>query len=203
MIDDLVRVASPPLSAIPSPGSLLSDGLAVLLGKKNGFFAFESALLVLPTQGSGEIPGLAEWNDAAGWRSAYPELRLEVVFFALDVFAGQFGVLPDETVVRLDPETGEVAPHSQSVADWAGRILNNYDFETGWSVAKDWQAKHKALRSGFRLLGKRPFVLGGDYEISNLVAVPCREAVAKLGALARQIRGQPDGTRITVKGWVT
>ncbi|MBI5533113.1 MAG: SMI1/KNR4 family protein [Deltaproteobacteria bacterium] len=201
MIAKLLEIASASLST-QSPALITGcHELSELLTKRNGFFAFENALLVLPATGSDEIPGIGEWNSVTGWRQYYPASPPGTVFFAMDAFSSQFGIAEDGAVERLNPETGETEHHAQGLSDWATRILARYDFETGWSVARDWQIRNRPLRPGQRLLPKKPFVMGGEYEADNLVAVPCREAMAKLGQLATQVREVPDGTILTIHGW--
>jgi hypothetical protein len=208
-IEKLVEIASAPLSLqVPDLSSIpgvVTEGsfseLASLLGRRNGFYAFESALLVLPTEGSEDHPSLAEWNERGGWRARYPEVADDIVFFAQDLFACQFGISP-RGIFRLDPESGALTRYSDSLEAWARKLLTNYDSETGWPVARDWQQRHGPLRRGFRLLPKMPFILGGDFVVDNMVEVPAREAMRKLGHLYEQVRGVPDGTPLTVHGWL-
>lgn len=172
-----------------------------LLQAKNGFLAFESALLVLPTRATRGVPGLGDWNALDGWRRHYDGLSGDILFFALDLFCGQFGV-STEGVVRLDPEYGRVEIVARDVEEWASRVLADYDFETGWSLAHEWQARTGALTLGSRLLGRKPFVLGGEYEVANLVERDLADAAEKLGQLYGQIRDLPDGAEVTLVGWV-
>src|SRR5262249_41658860 len=151
------------------PQRLLTE-LHRLLTKKNGFYAFESSLVVLPSSSESKIPGVAEWNNPSGWRRNYEGLDRATLFFAEDAFANQYG-LSHTGVLKLDPETGKVTQQAGSLRAWGRRILDDYDFETGWSVARHWQQRNGALEAGFRLLPKTPFVLGGDYVVDNLVAI--------------------------------
>lgn len=212
-IKQLIKIASAPFSpnavdAIPiDPGFELqfksqSISLTDLLAEKNGFIAFESALLVFPTIKTGQIPSLREWNAPEGWRRIYGDaVPPSIIFFAEDIFANQFGI-DCNSVVRFDPETGTITEHSESVEDWASKILENYDFETGHSIGREWQLKNGPLQLGQRLLGKKPFVLGGSYDLENLVAVDGISAMNKLGGLFQQIKDIPDGKKIAVSGWL-
>jgi hypothetical protein len=208
-IERLISVASAPLSlepvCLPRLDASWADGrlaeLAALLGRRNGFYCFESALLVLPAQRAVDHPGLLEWNAADGWRSLYSEVPASVIFFAQDLFAGQFGVSPDY-VSRLDPESGALSRYAETLEEWAGKILDDFDAETGWPVARDWQKQYGPLQRGHRLLPRLPFILGGDYVAENLVSLPATEAMMKLGQLYQQVRGVPDGTPLTVRGWL-
>ena len=200
-IDQLVGIASAPIFPRPSRLTGLPSSLSQLLAAKNGFFAFENALLVLPSAGNKAIPGIPEWNQSTSWRRHYPKLSSEILFLALDAFSCQFGIDTAGKVYRLDSETAELQDHTPDLSAWAEKILAA-DLETGWSVAKEWQEHWGPLEPGERLLGKKPFILGGDYVLENLVAVPCRPAMEKLGGLASQIADVEDGTTVTVKGWL-
>ena len=175
--------------------------LAALLSERNGFVAFESALLVLPSRDVTEVPGVETWNHPAGWRRHYDGLGQGCVFFALDAFACGFGIT-SEGIVHLNPETGKLTSHSDDLKDWAHKLLSNYDYETGWAVAHKWQEQGGQLPVGSRLLPKTPFVLGGAFEADNCVAVPIPLAMEKLGDLYHQIRDVPDGQSVTVHGWI-
>jgi hypothetical protein len=210
-ISKLLSISSAPIvlsQAEAEPlGSLLTglgrtaEQLVSLLGVKNGFVAFENALVVFPRCGGKLIPGLKQWNSLTGWRRYYLSVAPEsIVFFAEDAFANQFG-LDRAGVARLDPESGALTRHSASVEHWAAKVLENYDFETGWSVAKKWQVANGPLGLSKKLIGKTPFILGGDYVPENLMAVERSAAMEALGRLFNQIKSAPEGTRVTVDGW--
>ncbi len=178
-----------------------SRELVETLSQKNGFLAFESALHVLSSESNDAVPGIREWNCPDGWRRHYRDLTDSPLFFAQDAFACQFG-LTDSGIVKFEPESGEIARHSESLEAWASKILEDYSFETGWSLAHEWQVRHGALPIGHRLLPKQPFVLGGQYTVENLVAVESRRAMDLLGNLYVQIRDVPDGRSVTLTGWI-
>ena len=203
----LIEIASPPLgdeTPVFSPGQLgdAAAPLDLLYAERNGFVAFENALLVLPFEASNGAPTVVDWNAGTSWRRHYPFAGTQVAFFAMDAFCGQYGITSN-TVVKLEPETGELAAHSENLESWASKMLGDYDFETGWSVAREWQGINGPLQLTHRFLGRTPFVLGGDYMVENLVAVESYEAMERLGSLSKQIRQVPDGEQITLRGWVT
>lgn len=172
-----------------------------LLKLKNGFVAFESALYLLPTHDSLASKGLISWNDKNGWKSFY-QFDNQLLFFAQDVFASQYAISKDN-IIKLNPESGEVEFHSTSLEMWADKILADYSYETGWEIASEWQKVYGiSLGSKYRLLPKKPFIIGGDYVIDNLVAVDSFTAAMKLGKLYSQIKGIPDGEKIVIKDWL-
>ena len=211
VIEKLIEISSEPLvtasvsidniNIVEGISKEIINELFELLIKKNGFFAFESALLILPTERAGGIPSLQEWNEYNRWKRYYPNLKQSVLFFSQDVFACKFGITSSD-IIRFDPETGEVTNHSDSLAEWVSKVLVNYDYETGWSVAKKWQEKNGPLPRSSRLIGEVPFVLGGEYAAPNMKAIELTEAMEKLGGLYNQIKNIPDGEKVTVKGWI-
>ena len=81
--------------------------------------------------------------------------------FAGDIFQDQF-CLSKAGVVRFKAETGETAFVAHSIEKWADVILSDYQFETGWPLAHEWQLTNGPLVPGKRLMPKTPFFLGGN-----------------------------------------
>jgi hypothetical protein len=175
----------------------LGQDLVHTLQSRNGFYSRESALLVRPFSASraGDLPrGLVAWNEPRRWES-YPGAEA-FLFFAEDVFGHPFG-LSAEGIVSLDLETGDVEVMADTFEDWAKLLDEESNLWTGWTLAHDWQEKNGAIRVGHRLAPRRPFVLGGDYAISNLVLVEEEEGILARARLADQIRRNPVGTEVT------
>lgn len=142
-------------------------------------------------------PDLCEWNDASSWRSNYQDLADGYLFFAEDVFGGQFAIdSSGEVIVSFDPETARTEVVAVSVDDWAGAVLKDYDYLTGHSLAHSWQERNGKLRPAHRLLPKLPFVAGGKYEAENLYSADSVNGMRLRGDLAVQIRSLPDGAKI-------
>src|SRR5207244_2392703 len=108
--------------------------------------------------------GLLEWNAEDLWKGEYVEDLSSVLFFAEDVFGGQFRIRA-ERVCTFDPETGQIEVMSSSLGAWAHELLADYEFQTGYPLAHAWQVKNSPLPTGVRLLPKLPFVCGGKYEV--------------------------------------
>jgi len=175
-----------------------AEQLEDMLKRKNGFYAFESALHVFPLNGDESKISIEKWNSNGLWKDEYNGNLENITFYAEDLFAGQFGI-QENKIVRFDPEVGEINTFSGDLVEWAEKILDDYDCETGYPLATDWQKRNGILQPGFRLLPKIPFVLGGEYEVENLYAT---EAVAGMYLRAdiwRQIKDLPDGTDIELQ----
>ena len=175
------------------------DELFSMLSVKNGFFAFEGALHVLPwIAPPSQYMSIQVWNDSSLWRGWYQDQTDGLFFFAEDVFGGQFAIKEDQ-IVSFDPESGEIEVIAQSIEEWASKLLLNYDLLTGFSAAHSWQLTHGPIPEGKRLLPKRPFILGGAYEESNLFAIDAVKGMQYRGELWQQIRDLPDGAQIRLK----
>jgi hypothetical protein len=176
-------------------GAPYHDLVRSLLRYANGFYAFESALHVFPLSAYLGNQGIDSWNAPDLWKDHYCGMADEVVFFAEDSFGGQFG-MKGEAVYTLDPETGDSSLFAGSIGEWAQKILENYEFHTGYPLAHEWQLANGPLAMGERLIPKRPFVLGGQYDLANLASLDAVKGMRFRGDLAVQIRDLPDGASI-------
>lgn len=207
-ITELLSIASEPIGSFVSAdkaaqylgrwGALLGKELADVLNRRNGFYAYESALLVRPLQNQGSPLGLLEWNDTGLWKAQYADGLSEVLFFAEDVFGGQF-CLRGDRVCSFDPETGLFDEMSESLGAWANDLITDYEFRTGYPLAHAWQVRYGPLRPGVRLLPKTPFICGGEYEVENLCSLDDVKGMQFRASIANQIRDLPDGSQIVLE----
>src|SRR5215813_7699639 len=174
---------------------VLGEQLIELLKNKNGFYAFESALHVLPGGCRGSCVDIEEWNLDDSWRKEFGDQTKGSLFFAEDIFGVQFAVCNQE-IRKFDPEIGEFDAFAPTIEEWAAKILEDYNYETGYQFAHDWQLQNGPLTAGKRLLPKIPFVLGGAYEVENLYAADALKGMMFRADIWRQIRDLPDGTQI-------
>lgn len=201
-IDKLINISSDPIgstitsSMCPSDWSGLQKELFDLLCQKNGFFAFESALLVRPFIFGGKPTSLEKWNEVQLWKDCYKFELPELFFFAEDIFGGQFAILQNK-IVTFDPETGEIEKVSESINAWAKEVLSDYDFFTGHSLASQWQKIHGPIPSGHRLIPKQLFVLGGEFNCDNLMLVEEVKSMRSRGFFATELVDVPDGGQIS------
>lgn len=176
------------------PGSL-ADDLLKMLRKRNGFYALESALHVFPSHSGRQEIGLDEWNEDALWRNEFKGMADGCLFFAEDLFGGQFCIKYGR-VYTFDPETGAVDYLADDIEGWAKVILNDYDVLTGYPLAHQWQERHGRLPAKKHLLPKIPFVAGGEFELDNLYLVDAVEGMKFRAGIANQIKDLPDGAHI-------
>ncbi|MEH1055730.1 hypothetical protein V6U89_11025 [Micromonospora sp. CPCC 206171] len=170
----------------------------MVLEDRNGFFAFESALLVRPAGEPGvSVHDIQEWNRAELWKSSYAGTVDDVFFFAEDIFGCQFG-LRGPHVVTFNPETAEVREFAQSIEQWAAQVIDDYKALTGYPLAHLWQRAYGPLPPGTRLVPLMPFVMGGDFIVENLRAAPEVRAMRFYGGLAQAVAHVPDGAEVRI-----
>lgn len=196
-LERLLSIAGPPLGpAVSDIAGVANEELVELLRRSNGFFAFESALHVLPSEpaAAGQMT-VQLWNDPDLWCGGYGDMSEGLFFFAEDVFGGQFA-FREGRVVSFDPETGHVEDLASNLESWAELLLADYEMLTGYPVAHRWQERQSVLPAGKRLLPKRPFVLGGGFEIENLYALDAVNGMGLRAELAVQIKNLPQGASV-------
>jgi hypothetical protein len=206
-VDKLVQVSSPALSTRPPilsseevhlAGNLSSE-LTNLLSKKNGFYAFESALHIFPASELNEnnIITLGQWNKFDLWREIYEELTEGLLFFAEDIFGVQF-CIGDNRVYSFDPESADREEIATDLESWARQIMNDYEYLTGFPLAHQWQLNHGPLAGGLRLLPKKLFVMGGEFAVENLYPLDSVEGMRFRGSIAVQIHNLSDGEQVKI-----
>jgi hypothetical protein len=197
-------VCSPALGPLVSSADVMAElgveyaSLAVLLEARNGFYAFSRALHVFPLHSTNKELGLIEWNDPDRWRSSYPFPPPSGVFFAEDVFGGQFWT-GGRHVCFMDEESGELRSHSSTLEDWISKVLETKGDEVGAELAREWTDVHGEVQSGRRLAPKIPFILRGSSSLENIYAADAEVVMSFRGDLASALKEMPDGTRIKLK----
>lgn len=201
-IPSLIELASDPIGSGFDEASLpqsLNKEAVKLLSIKDGFYAFEGALMIRPARDTPSVLGLLTWNSFDLWKSHYSDIGIDIqgyTFFGENIFGEQF-FLADDWVGQFDPETGEVHKIAENLDAWAGEIIADRDYLTGHGLARQWQKMHGRLPEGSRLIPKIPFVLEGEFEVSNLLAKSELEAITIRAQLASQLAGLKDGETIT------
>ncbi|ALV28015.1 hypothetical protein APZ00_13840 [Pannonibacter phragmitetus] len=202
-LDKLLSIASSRLSErgpeisvkLRSFAGPLTDDLLRMLRQRNGFYALESALHVFPTHSSSQEICLDDWNESTLWRNAYKELADGCLFFAEDIFGGQF-CIKDNLIYTFDPETGGLDYLADDMEGWAKAIITDYEILTGYPLAHQWQQQNGPLPTKKRLLPKIPFVVGGEFKMDNLYSIDSVEGMKFRANIAIQIKELPDGSQI-------
>ena len=176
----------------------LGDELLAMLNLKNGFYAFESALQIFPAAHFVQEMTLSRWNSHGLWKFEYRGLAEGKLFFAQEAFGNQFCIFQDQ-VWFFDAETGDMEFSADSINGWVDKILADYGMQTGYPLMRDWQKINGKIQASHRLMPKTPFVLGGEYALSNLYSLNAVSAMKSRGNLAKQIKDLPDGAQVEFK----
>ncbi len=202
-LDKLLSSATPSLSDNPpslneqvrSLAGSAADDLLSMLCKRNGFYALESALHVFPSHSDEKEIGLDEWNSDVLWRNEYQGMADGCLFFAEDVFGGQFCIKGNK-IYTFDPETGALDYLADDIEGWVTAIISDYEVLTGYPLAHQWQEHHGQLPAKKRLLPKVPFVAGGEFTLDNLYLNDAIDGMKFRADIANQIKDLPDGAKI-------
>ncbi len=176
------------------------EELLYLLGLKNGFYAFESALHVFPFSmiDCNNRQDLLRWNAPGLWRCEYGSDAENLFFFAEDILGYQFCFF-DDRVGRFDPETGGVDDICRTLEEWASIVCEDFEFHTGYHIAHNWQAAKGPLQEGNRLVPIIPLITSeGSYELGNFYEVDAVTGMLSRAEFARQIKSVPDGGKIRI-----
>lgn len=206
MLNSLEKLLSRASSSLNTNTPALSDEIRVLAGLlandllnmlniKNGFYALESALHVFPSHSNHHEIGLDEWNSDVLWRNVYHGMTNDCLFFAEDIFGGQFCIKKNK-IYTFDPETGALDYLANDIAGWAEAIITDYKVLTGYPLAHQWQENHGQLPVRKRLLPKIPFVAGGEFGLDNLYLHDAVEGMKFRANIAIQVKDLPDGAQI-------
>ena len=144
-----------PASSLDAAGSALTE----MLGRKNGFFCFESALHVFPAVTVDASWGIQDWNDPPLWKQDFKGLADGLFCFAEDIFAHQFH-LGGDGVYTFDPETGDREAIASTLTEWAEKTLLDYNVLAGYPLAHQWQEENGVLQPRQRLHAKATVRVG-------------------------------------------
>ena len=198
-IEKLLSISSDELCTNISPSedknNHLKNQLFNILKIKNGFYAFEGALHFFPENSYQEEIGLHDWNNSNVWIGHYEQKIEDTIFFAEDIFGCQFCIHSNK-IYSFDPETITFDYLSDDFEGWAEQILNDYNVLTGYSLGKEWQEENGKLGINERLVPIIPFVLGGEYEVSNLHSIDRIKGMRLRAEIANQISSIPDGSNV-------
>lgn len=129
----------------------------------------------------------------------FGKLSEKVHAFGQDIFGHQFAfVKGSPEIVHFNAETGEIAVIAHSFNDWISAFENKLDYYTGAPLMDDWIAEKGPIPPDARLVPIKPFVIGGEFEVSNLHLLPFPQYLSYYADIARQISSIADGTQVKI-----
>lgn len=169
--------------------------LECMYGQKNGFLAFDRALRFFAADPDAHDLSVSRWNSPGLWRDHYGSLADDLLFFADDIFGGQF-CIKDSKVFSFEPETGTLEWLADDLEGWAALMLDETDYYTGRPIASAWQEQFGVLDPTQRLIPTLLFTLGGEFSLPNLSPKDAVLGMQIRGPIAQKIHGFPDGTKV-------
>ena len=169
---------------------------SLFLKENNGGYFFKNAIHIYGTSENYLYHDILFINRLI--HDLYGKLALGF-FFAEDVFGNLFGFI-DKNIIYFNIETAEKTKIADSFTDWAAVLIENIDYYTAYSFLETLDAVSiKQLTEGKRLSPKMPFILGGEYELKNLMLKDYRKNLMFNASIAIQIHDLPDGTKVKIK----
>ena len=171
--------------------------LNFLKNYSNGGFFFGQALLLYPHIERNEYPNIMIVNKAL--KVEYKELFNDLIAFGQDLFGCQFCFnTKNNNIVLFNAEDGRTSYLASNFDEWITIILEDFDYYTGFTYYQEW-CKENGLKTNQRIVGKKPFIIGGEYELSNFVVSEYPRFIEYYGVLANYLHDLPDGTPVTIR----
>ncbi len=133
-----------------------------------------------------------EWS----WSGLIPKEVLDINKFGNVIVEHENGI-----VWRIVPEELSCEIIAKDKAEY-DEISKTEEFQADWNLealASEAEAKYGVLPEGSVFYLVTPGVLGGEYAVENVNALPLIELLALSGDLARQIKDIPDGGEVEMK----
>lgn len=160
----------------------------------NGGFFLSQALVLYPHTQMSAYPDVEVVNQTL--KDEYGSHFANLVAFGEDIFGNQFCFGADRReVVFFNVEDASKSVMGASFEEWADCFIKDFDYYSGYTYSLEWQ-KENRLDSNQRLCPKKPFTIGGDYNVGNFYASEYPKFIELNASVAKQLHDLPDGTRV-------
>jgi hypothetical protein len=102
-------------------------------------------------------------------------------------------------IIFFNAESGKRETVAPDFRQWCKLLIADLDYFTGVNVVGQWTIGKGSLSLNQRLYPRKPFVIGGEYKVDNLIAGSFPDYIKANANIARQIFDLPDGTAINIK----
>jgi hypothetical protein len=151
----------------------------------NGGLFFNNSLMLY---GFSTINQLSIEGCTFAFKASYQDiLSIDFILIGQDIFANQFFCIKS-MYYFLDMETLEITFMGNSFKEFVDVLIEDIDFYSGRSFS------FMLSKPTDRLLPKLYFVLGGDYDSTNLFKSTFPDYFDYYHNIAKQIQGKSDGT---------
>lgn len=167
-----------------------------LLGH-NGMDLFDSALVFLPSMES-----TSPWPTIEDMQNQLAELDFmqgqNLTPFAMDIF-GFLYFINDEGIHHMETEDGQLEFIAENLNGFLLKLIEDGDYLSGQSFLQAFEEKQGVLPAGQRLVAKKPFIFGGEFEADNLYKQDLEKIIPWYASLHEQLKNVEDGTVIQLQ----
>jgi hypothetical protein len=163
----------------------------------NGGFFFGKALLIYPNILENQYPSASLLNSKL--YQEFGELFCNYWSFGQDIFGNQFCFKnTTREIILFNIEDASEVIMARDFKEWLIIVEDDFDYLTGYSYYKEW-IKKQGLNEIQRLVPYKPFIVGGDYNVSNFVASDYPRYLEYNAQLAKHLHDIPDGTAVRIR----
>jgi len=159
------------------------------------------SLWILPATSVSTPYDILSWNEPTCWKDQFWSLiELEGIwFFGTDAFGRQFGFRETGDIFVLCIETGTLTRQNANFEEFLEEISKLDQTVTGGILYREFIEFHGAIPIEIRLFAKKPFVMGGDFVIDNLMPLKMIDGIHYYSQIANQIHALPDGSKVEIE----
>lgn len=126
----------------------------------------------------------------------FGDIFKDLFAFAQDIFGNQFVYdQKRDAFAFFCAESGERQSMGNTFSEWLDVFVADRDYYTGQSYEQQWKLQHD-LPFDHRIMPKIPFIIGGDFEVSNFYTSAYPKYHSFNADFAKQIINLPDGQKI-------
>ncbi|PWV56389.1 SMI1/KNR4 family protein [Chitinophaga sp. S165] len=161
---------------------------------ENGGFFFGQSLQIYDHSNSHGFNNIIVVNSM--FKKEFNFLFKDVFSFGQDIFGNQFVFDEHNGEVSLfNIESGQIDRLAKNFAEWMDVFVADVEYLTGRIYEQEWKADHE-FPFDSRLQPKLPFVMGGDYSVSNFYINSYPSYISYNADMAKQIYNLKDGEKI-------
>ncbi len=115
-----------------------------------------------------------------------------------DVFANQF-LIKEKDIYLFNIESGTLEFIARGFKDFADLLGEDWEYLSGYQYLNQWQKINNSLGKCCRLLPLKPFIIGGEFDVKQMIKYDFFDTLRYNSKLAKQIYDLPDGQSVEIK----
>lgn len=164
--------------------------------ENNGGYFYHNSLLLFGSTSEENQFNIIHINNL--FKKYYKNIVDDLFFFGQDIFGNGFA-FENENIILFNIESGQKEILANSFDGWLDVLYEDLDYYTGESLVYELNhSEREELTKEKRLCPKYPFILGGEYNIDNLVLKGYIENISYNADIAKQVYNLPEGSKIKI-----